>query len=322
MRFRSAVFGALVIGISGGFFACGSRTSLPGDFDAVVTGNDDSGTDARKPRDSGPDTAPPPIDARPPVDANRDDCPDADATLVYLITEQNQLLSFYPTDGTFNLIGNITCPVADPTIDNPFSMAVDRRGTAYVEFSQGEIFKVSTATAACTATPFVPFQQNFQNFGMGFTTIGAGPAEQLFVAGDDTGNNGGNADLGSIDTKSYVLTDIAPFDDPVYRAELTGTGDGRLFAFWTNSDNLTSEIGEIDKTNGHLIGTDTVPGVFVGNGWAFGFWGGKFYTFTDPNGTGSSSVDEFDPVSKAVRHVADYPQRIVGAGVSTCAPQE
>ena len=314
----------MVFGTSAGFFACGSRTALPGDFDAVGSGDDDSSTaDVRRPRDTGPDTNPPPIDARPPVDANRDDCPDADATLVYLITEQNQLLSFFPTDGTFHLIGNISCP-ANPG-ETPFSMAVDRKGVAYVEFSDGELFKVSTATAACVKTSYVSLQHGFYKFGMGFSTNGAGPSETLFMAGDDEApdpNNPsvtGSTDLGSLDVNTFKVTDIGDFS-AIANGELAGTGDGRLFTLWATDRFSDINISQVDKTNAAIIATDPLPGVELGTAWAFGYWGGKFYTFTAPDvGT---DVHEFDPVTKAVRLVATYPQQIVGAGVSTCAPQE
>lgn len=325
MRLRPVLFGVMVTLTCGGFFACGSRTELVGDFDAVNTGNDDSGSDARRKDSSVLDADIPPIDARPPLDASRLDCPDADATLIYVVTTTNQLLSFFPTDGSFTLIGTLACP--DTNLDSngnpvtPFSMAVDRRGTAYVEYDDGNLFKVSTATAACAATPFAANQQNFNQFGMGFATIGAGPAEQLFIAGDT--NSGGSPDLGMVDVTSFQVTDVGPFNPDLINAELTGTGDGRLFGFWTADDaNSTTSISEIDKTDGTIVGSDILPGIQVGNAWAFGFWGGDFYTFTEPNGTSTPSlVDRFDPVTKAVTQVASYPDAIVGAGVSTCAPQ-
>ena len=81
--------------------ACGSRTGLFGD-----ESQDPSLTDASSPRPDGPvlvdgqvpDTSPtvdldalPPIDATPPEDVNRTDCPDADGTLVYVVTSENEL---------------------------------------------------------------------------------------------------------------------------------------------------------------------------------------------------------------------------------------
>ena len=319
MRFRPALFGVMVTVTCGGFFACGSRTALPGDFDAVTTSNDDSGTDARRIRDTGPDTVIPPIDANVPHDASRLDCPDASATLIYVVTTTNQFLSFYPPDASFTLIANLACPASPGA--TPFSMAVDRRGTAYVEFSDFTLYKVSPSTGACAATAYVPQQQNFQNFGMGFATLGGGPAEQLFIAGDTTGS--GNPDLGMIDVTDFSVSDIGPFNPNLNNAELTGTGDGRLFGFWTSDDGTdTTSISEIDKTSGNVIGSDTLPGVSVGTAWAFGFWGGNFYTFTQPGGQSTpTNVNEFNPTTKAVTLITGYPDAIVGAGVSTCAPQ-
>jgi hypothetical protein len=326
MRFRPVLFGVMVTLTCGGFFACGSRTALPGDFDAVTTGNDDSGSDARKPRDSGPDTAIPPIDARPPFDASRLDCPDASATLIYLITQDNQLLSFYPPSASFTLIGTIACPDNNQVnggIAAPFSMAVDRRGTAYVEFNDGNIFKVSTATAACAATAFVAQTDNFIGFGMGFSTNGSGPTETLYIAGGQTISTTASQDFASIDVTDYSVTDIGPFTPAINDAELAGTGDGRLFAmsaFDTQAADTT--ISEIDKTTGNVTGSDVVPGVIFGGAWAFGFWGGDFYTYTQPGGGANPTVvTQYDPITKNATVVAGYPSAIVGAGVSTCAPQ-
>ncbi len=330
MRFRPVLFSVMVTVTCGGFFACGSRTALPGDFDAVGSGNDDSGSDARKPRDSGPDTAIPPIDARVPFDASRLDCPDAGATLIYLITSSNQLLSFYPPAASFTLVGTISCPDTNTVGSGPaapFSMAVDRRGTAYVEFNDGNLFKVSTLTAACAATPFVAQTGNFIGFGMGFSTNGAGPDETLFIAGGQTISTTANTDFASISLPDYSVNDIGPFNPQINDAELAGTGDGRLFAM-SAFDTVAADttISEIDKTTGNVTGSDTVPGVIFGGAWAFGFWGGDFYTFTQPNGqsdpTAPSVVTQYDPSSKNATVVASYPNAIVGAGVSTCAPQE
>jgi hypothetical protein len=104
---------------------------------------------------------------------------DAGSTLIYLISESNDLLSFDPPSATFSRIGGIDCPTVGAPAGiftacqsgppMPFSMAVNRTGTAYVEFCDGELFQVSTATAECKATPFVAGQQGFAaNFGRGF----------------------------------------------------------------------------------------------------------------------------------------------------------
>src|SRR5262249_34569118 len=110
--------------------------------------------------------------------ANNADCSDA-AKLVYVVSSQNGLYSFYPANPGVARIGTLTCP----TPAHPFSMAVDRKGTAWVNYDDGELFKVSTADASCTKTSFVT-QNGFTTFGMGFSTDAAGQAnETLFICG-------------------------------------------------------------------------------------------------------------------------------------------
>src|SRR5689334_949379 len=65
-----------------------------------------------------------------------DNCP-AEAKLVYTIDQNGTLSSFTPnqTDvkmSTFTTIGKLTCPAGGTS--TPFSMSVDRSGTAWVEY--------------------------------------------------------------------------------------------------------------------------------------------------------------------------------------------
>ncbi len=318
-RRRLLALGVLAVVPSGALFACGARTALTAPEEAVVAAGDAQATDVRRdaPRDAALETLPP-IDARP-RDSSRNDCPDAEATLVYVVTEgTNELLAFNPAARTFRRIGVIACPAGRGT--TPFSMAVDRSGVAYVLFNDGNLFRVSTLTAACVATGFVPQQLGIDTFGMGFSSDQGGPAETLFIASDDT--IGRVSALGTIDTTTFGLNRIGAFDPAIQNAELTGTGDGRLFAFYgsgTPNQGPPSFIGEVDKATGTIIAEDTLASLGQGRGWAFAFWGGDFYTFTSPTG-GTSIVNRFNPTTKALTQVATYPSLIVGAGVSTCAP--
>jgi hypothetical protein len=81
-------------------------------------------------------------------------------------------------------------------------------------------------------------------------------------------------------------------------------------------------VGEIDRMTATLVAQSPLPEVEQGDGWAFAFWGGAFYTFTAPNGT--SQVTRFNPANGKVEKVADFTGGgvIVGAGVSTCAPAQ
>ena len=309
--------------------ACGSRTGLfgPEGTTAIpLDGGRDTGGREGGIVDAGEDALPP-IDANV-RDADRTDCPDAEATLVYLISNSYELYSFDPATGGTKQIGKIACP-ASPTA-TPFSMAVERKGVAYIHFADrensaddGKIFRVSTATAACVATPFKPNQQGFLRFGMGFATDDIGPTEALFVAGSAQDN--GAEGLARIDVGTFGLTKVGNFVPLIRNAELTGTGDGRLFAFYTKNlnNNPPSFIGEIDTKTGRVVAETGFDSVALGGGWAFAFWGGDFYMFTAPDGAGSSSrVTRYRPADKTVTEVATLPTTIVGAGVSTCAPQQ
>ncbi|MBS2020092.1 MAG: hypothetical protein JST00_44945 [Deltaproteobacteria bacterium] len=315
--------------------ACGSRTGLFGTEPLGSTPGTDGGTEGGV-RDGGPlvdgqvPDALPPIDATPRPDANRVDCPDAEATYVYLISADYELLSFDPATGNVKTIGNIACPAVPEA--TPFSMAVDRKGVAYILFSNqtggpgsnppddGRLFRVSTATAACIGTSFVPNQLGFRRFGMGFATNDIGPTEALFVAGSEQAN--GAEGLGRIDVSSFVLSKVANFNPVIHNAELTGTGDGRLFGLYTKNTNNDppTYIGEINTTTGAIVGEKRFDDVDLGNGWAFAFWGGDFYMFTAPSG--STEITRWRPSNDTTQVIASLPNRIVGAGVSTCAPQQ
>jgi hypothetical protein len=308
----SAFFASVLLGMG----ACGSRTGL---LSSEVVGVQDSSTSDRgvsPRRDATPvPDALPSIDARPPIDVDRNDCPDPSATFVYVVTSSNELLSFYPPSRTFRTIGTLACPSAPGT--SPYSMAVNRRGVAYVLYSDGQLFRASTLTAACTATAFQPGQSGFQVFGMGFSSDQGGPGETLYVAGD--AQQGGVNGLAKIDTTTFRLTPISPALPE--RAELTGTGDGRLFAFYADDSNTASRIGQVDKTTGTISAEDSLQ-TEQGGGWAFAFWGGSFYLFTGDSGGGGSRVTRYDPNLRQESAYTSSASLIVGAGVSTCAPSE
>jgi hypothetical protein len=268
----------------------------------------------------------PPLDVQPPPPdrAIPGDCVDAGATLIYLISVTNNLFSFDPPTAAFTQIGTIACPTADGT-STPFSMAVDRKGIAYIVFSpDGELFRVSTANAACVPTGFAVGQQGFApTYGMGFSQDNDG-GETLYVASSaGTGPTGGGlAQLATIDVLNGFTLNVVGDLAPINLAELTGTGSGGLFAFWAPSGNGVpgSAISQLDKLTAQETNQSLLPTVTQGSGWAFAFWGGDFYTFTAP--TGSTVVQRYNPNDGTVVQVATTNDEIVGAGVSTCAPQQ
>ncbi len=139
-----------------------------------------------------------------------------------------------------------------------------------------------------------------------------------------TGSTQGTASspgLGSIDLSTGTLHAIAQFTGDSnltgQSAELTGTGDARLFGFFTTDP---VRVAEISKT-AVKISDMAVQSVPVPNAWAFSFWGGSFYLYTS-DGTTNSTVTKVDPSTMSVdsSYVLTAPTVIDGAGVSTCAP--
>jgi hypothetical protein len=247
-------------------------------------------------------------------------CPDAGATLVYVLTEDSALYSFYPPTLAFSEIGVIACRGGGSS--SPFSMAVDRRGIAYSVFANGDLFRIDTASAACQPTPFLPNQAGFTTFGMGYTANTGDAGETLFVAEATVSgltNKPNSKGLATVDTTSYALTFVAPFAPTIPGPELTGTSDGRLYAFFTNASGSGSHIVEVDKTTGAILADNALTVGTPADAYAFAFWGGEFWVFTSPGTT--SQVTRFDPATKTETLAANFGHVIVGAGVSTCAPQ-
>ncbi len=228
--------------------ACGSRTALVGD-----ESEETSTTDASVPhKDAALPTRDADIQLDGAPDVFRNDCVDPTDTYIYLISFAEELYSYDPAAGTFRDIGLVDCPTF---YDNAFSMAVDRKGTAYVllynqagnDPAQGGLYQVSTKTAKCTSIPsYVSGQDNFQVYGMGFATNGGGPSESLYVQGG--GDFQSATGLATIDTTTFGLTFLGDSTPPIFGGELTGTGDGRLFGFfYYQSDQSTFLLGELDK---------------------------------------------------------------------------
>ena len=171
-----------------------------------------------------------------------------------MVTEQNELWRFDPPSAAFTLVGAISCPV-EASGSTPFSMAVDHHGTAYVVFDDGELFTVSTATAACTPSSAPLDTSAFTpTFGMGFTADPGGLGETLYLAGTTSPGQ-----LGTLDTSTFVAQPIAAFSSDIGEAELTGTGDGRLFAFGVDPMLSGSHLAEIDKANAAILSDTVVP---------------------------------------------------------------
>ena len=70
------------------------------------------------------------------------------AKLVYVVAVDGSMYKFDPPSLAFTKVGTLQCP----STGKPNSMAIDRSATAWVNYTSGEIFKVSTSDASCTAS--------------------------------------------------------------------------------------------------------------------------------------------------------------------------
>jgi hypothetical protein len=272
-----------------------------------------------------PVPAPPPmkdIDDIEPPSASAGDwstsktCAVQDAELVYVIDSRANLLSFDPRklpDNPLHLVGRLRCTGQS----TPNSMAIDRKGVAWIGYQNGKIYRASIVDAKCDKQGWVPRGDTTRVFGMGYVTKGPRTEEELlFVAG---GIDDPKFTLATIDTEQKSW-------DPIGRLaihghpELTGTSEGKLYAYYPTPGR--GFVQEIDRANATPIGPvwklPTNGGVV--DSYAFAHYGGVFYVFTTVDG-GMSSVHAIDKNTGKVKLVAnDLGYEIVGAGVSTCAP--
>jgi hypothetical protein len=187
------------------------------------------------------------------------------------------------------------------------------------------VFKVNTADASCQPTS-IKLDAGWYRLGMGFSSdTSGGTSETLFVAGTGAALGSSSPGLAKIDLAKGSLTPIGQFDGALngQNAELTGTGDARLFGFFTTTP---VQVAEIDKGSAMIKSTKALGQVETPFAWAFSFWGGDFYLYTAPDPTADPSrttnVTKYHPQdgSADTQYMVNIGFRIVGAGVSTCAP--
>jgi hypothetical protein len=251
-------------------------------------------------------------------------CPDIEVPLddgIFVLSITAELWKYFPETNTFQELGPIACDLPPAT----FSMAVDRLGFAWVQFSGGQLRKVAvTDVSDCTDPGYVVGQQGITNFGMAFVSNSAADACDRIYGNRASGLPEGNqiSDFFAIDP---ITLDVIPISKSDYgTAELTGTGDGRTFFF---AGANPAKLIEINKANGAKLSVLPLTGVELGNAWAFAAFAGDFYFFTNSKGGPGSEVThiDFDDSDKNGKQditvvIPDAPISIVGAGVSTCAP--
>lgn len=242
--------------------------------------------------------------------------PDASAAAaahIFVVDDTDYLRKYHPASNTFSSVGALGCS----SWSHPFSMAVDRGGRAWVLYNDGRIYWVDTTDASCQPSPFIPGQHGFNLFGMGFVADSATVAtERLYIVGNapSPGNR-----LGSIDALTTSITLLGQLSVPPgsNSPELTGTQDGRLYAYFPGASKSTVVL--LDKGSATTLKSWSVTPSKNPTAWAFAHWGGRFFIFiTDGS---NARVLRLDPASgKTTQLRSKLPFHIVGAGVSTRAP--
>jgi hypothetical protein len=225
-----------------------------------------------------------------------------------------------PTPPVFTDLGLLsTCPRNGA--ESPFSMSVDRDAVAWVLSSEGSMFRVDIKNGlACTKTSFVANQVGMNLFGMGFVTntVG-GTSDTLYIAGGaEPLSTTTTATLGTV---AFPDLTVQPLNPVTGWPELTGNGNAELWGFYPSD--TAPKVARIDKQTSVEDPVFQLPSLAgTARSWAFAFWGGDFWIFLargslDPK-TNVYRVKGTDgTLTTAIENTG---RRIVGAGVSTCAP--
>jgi hypothetical protein len=244
-----------------------------------------------------------------------DGCSDA-AKLVYVVTSDDQLYSFDPAALKFTKLLTLNCGSGSAT---PNSMAVDRQANAWINYNDGTIWKLDIATGKCSATAWSKAQKGWLRFGMGFSTNGANTTDETLFLNpmNELGTSNTNG-LVKVDLTTMAPTSVGRFTTTLatQSAELTGTGDGRLYGFFTTAP---ASLAGIERTTGATPSVQKLGSLSTGSAWAFSFWGGDFWFYT-ANGANSAVTRLKTADNTLSTVVANTGMTIVGAGVSTCAP--
>ncbi|MBA3451744.1 MAG: hypothetical protein H0T42_01455 [Deltaproteobacteria bacterium] len=242
-----------------------------------------------------------------------DGCSDA-SKLVYVVDSNDKLSNFDPMTKTFTDLGDLSCPAG--FLATPFSMSIDRDTNAWVLYSDGDLYKVNTTNLMCTATSWNT-QLGLTQFGMGFSTETAGgTADTLFVAG----GSGPTVPTSTLATLSTTNMTASSRGTVTGWPELTGTGNAELWGFFPSAGG--ARIEKLDKTTGAALQTFQLP-TLAGEpmAWAFAAWGGDFWVFLMRGNDVQTTVYQVSGSNGQIKGMTSAPgRRIVGAGVSTCAP--
>jgi hypothetical protein len=174
-------------------------------------------------------------------------CP-AVARPIYVLDSGGVLARFDPATVTFTDVATLDCdPPPSPPTTGYSNFAVDRRGTGWAWYWNGETRQVDLATGHCTFVGNVG-----ADGGKAFAASCAGDgSEALFAVGVDNAQTPWRPSLGRVDTTSLAVSWIGPVAGPF--AELTGTPDGSLWAIFLDRfppPHVRPHVARLDQVTG------------------------------------------------------------------------
>ncbi len=233
--------------------------------------------------------------------------PGSHGALIYLLSQDAELWTFDPLTLESRFVVGPVCA----TDDDPFSMAIDAEGRAWMLFSRTRrVLTIDVnALAACEDSGYLPTVAELPLFGMSFLE-GADGCDTLYgisYSGEGPFREGpGIGRLARIDGDPPRATILASVDYD--GGELAGTGDGRLFAF-AGVD--PSKLVEYDPSDGAVLDVLPLDGLPRTNANAFAFFGGDVWFFTEAFGEDCDACFEANCASAWLACQAD----------ATCADQ-
>ena len=162
--------------------------------------------------------------------------------VIYAVDMFAHLYKFDPVSFAFTMVGPLDCNGNEGSLA---AFALDRNGDGWLSFTDGNLYKVNVSTAACSTTAYDPkantLQKGWDLFGMGTAWDDAGRTSDTLYVSSSAGQ------LGKIDRTNFTLSLIGTYGSTWDgTANLTGTGDGRLFGF--DVDFSPAQFAEIDKS--------------------------------------------------------------------------
>lgn len=263
------------------------------------------------------------------------DCPCEnvlDGIYVLHSTDPPAVYFYDPPANTFTPVGQLGCVAELGATAN--SMAIDRQGNATLNYyslsglqPSGRMYRAPLSNLSDCEDLGYDAQGAWFLLGMGYAVDGAGSScDTLFVYDSDQYTEypdfaPGGSQLARWDDATASTVPLGATAYPV--AELSGTGDARLFAFATVASNQ-SVLVQLDKSSGAELESTPLVGLDITNAFAFAFWGGDVYFFTETSpGAATSKVTRLDYDGSDGGGLTvvnpDAGIHIAGAGVSTCA---